>query len=364
MTDTTLIWLRAESKTGEHRAPLTPSDAARLVELGFDIRVEESEQRVFEDTAFAAAGCRLETSGSWRDAPDHAFILGIKELPDESEPLRHRHIYFGHAYKGQPGWKDLLNRFESGSGVLLDLEYLTDESGRRLAAFGFWAGFAGAALGVRLWAGRQNEGPDFKLSPQRPAANQQNLLATIKTRLGKIPEDRARAPKAIVIGALGRCGRGAVSLFEKLELECTRWDIGETAIGGPFAELIDYDIVVNTVLLNQPIPPFLTPELIERPQRRLGIIADVSCDPGNPGNPLPLYDHVTTFQQAAIRVIDSDNPLDIIAVDHLPSLLPMESSMDFSSQLTPLLETLPDGSDAWHRCEQHYRTHAAEISTS
>lgn len=25
--------------------------------------------------------------------------MGIKELPDEDLPLKHRHIYFGHAYK-------------------------------------------------------------------------------------------------------------------------------------------------------------------------------------------------------------------------------------------------------------------------
>ena len=35
-----------------------------------------------------------------------------------------------------------------GGGALLDLEYLTDDHGRRLAAFGYWAGYVGAALAV------------------------------------------------------------------------------------------------------------------------------------------------------------------------------------------------------------------------
>ena len=55
---------------------------------------------------------------------------------------------FGHAYKGQPDGQKLLSRFAAGGGILYDLEYLTDETGRRVAAFGYWAGFAGAAFGA------------------------------------------------------------------------------------------------------------------------------------------------------------------------------------------------------------------------
>ena len=35
------------------------------------------------------------------DAAD-AIIFGLKELPEDGTPLAHRHIMFGHAYKGQP----------------------------------------------------------------------------------------------------------------------------------------------------------------------------------------------------------------------------------------------------------------------
>ena len=36
--------------------------------------------------------------------------------------------------------------FRAGGGALYDLEYLTDDTGRRLAAFGYWAGYAGAGF--------------------------------------------------------------------------------------------------------------------------------------------------------------------------------------------------------------------------
>ncbi len=358
---TSLIWLRAETKRGEHRTPLGPSDAARLVEAGVEVCVEESEQRAFADSAYAAAGCRLVSEGSWPEAPPEAFILGIKELPDEPAPLVHRHIYFGHAYKDQPGWRSLLGRFVAGGGILLDLEFLTDESGRRLAAFGYWAGFAGAALGVRLYAGRQREGVDFALSPQKPAADKAELVNAISNRLALVPDPDRRAPRAVVVGALGRCGRGAVALFDALELPVEQWDIAETVAGGPFDALLDYDLMVNTVLLGEPIPPFLTEREIQRPSRRLSVISDVSCDPGNPGNPLPFYDRVTSFEEPALRVAGGDNPLDLIAVDHLPSLLPRESSIDFSSQLLPQLLELGEMSAAWRRCEERFRRHAARL---
>ena len=47
--------------------------------------------------------------------------------------------------------------------------------------------------------------------------------------------------------------------------------------------------------------------------------------------------------------------VDLIAIDHLPSLLPAESSHDFSSQLLPaLLDLQGDGTGVWHRAYQSF----------
>jgi hypothetical protein len=48
-------------------------------------------------------------------------------------PLKHVHVHFAHCYKQQAGWEKVLARFPRGNGVLLDLEFLTDSSGRRVA---------------------------------------------------------------------------------------------------------------------------------------------------------------------------------------------------------------------------------------
>lgn len=64
------------------------------------------------------------------------------------------------------------------------------------------------------------------------------------------------------------------------------------------------DIFVNCIYLNQPIPPFLNAEFINKAgsQRRLGCVVDVSCDTTNPNNPLPIYDINTTFDEPTVDV--------------------------------------------------------------
>lgn len=64
------------------------------------------------------------------------------------------------------------------------------------------------------------------------------------------------------------------------------------------------DIFVNCIYLNQPIPPFLNADFVNKAgsERRLGCVVDVSCDTTNPNNPLPIYDINTTFDEPTVDV--------------------------------------------------------------
>lgn len=156
-------------------------------------------------------GCELVANNSWSTAPPDIPILGLKELTVSDEPLPHTHIQFAHCYKGQGGWSSVLSRFHRGGGTLYDLEFLTDASGRRVAAFGFHAGFAGAAVGALALAA-QRQGKQLGLLD--PYANETAMIENVKAALG----GSGKGVKALVIGALGRCGRGAVDLFRKIGL--------------------------------------------------------------------------------------------------------------------------------------------------
>ena len=84
-----------------------------------------------------------------------------------------------------------------------------------------------------------------------------------------------------------------------------KWDLAETAKGGPFREILDVDIFVNCIYLSSKIPPFLTADFIESEggkDRRLSVIVDVSCDTTNPNNPIPIYGINTTFTEPTVDV--------------------------------------------------------------
>jgi len=67
-------------------------------------------------------------------------------------------------------------------------------------------------------------------------------------------EGAKRQPQVLVIGALGRCGSGAVSACEKIGLSADnilKWDMAETAKGGPFQEIVEckFDPSLSSSLL-------------------------------------------------------------------------------------------------------------------
>ena len=83
-----------------------------------------------------------------------------------------------------------------------------------------------------------------------------------------------------------------------------KWDMEETAKGGPFQEILDVDIFVNCIYLSSPIPHFVTKEQLQAAgkNRRLSVVVDVSCDTTNPHNPIPIYNINTTFSQPTVPV--------------------------------------------------------------
>lgn len=346
----TQIWLRAEHRTDEARTPLTPAGAAALVARGHVVTVEDSPRRTFATTDYAAAGCATAPEGAWLDAPRAALILGLKELPEGDTPLVHRHIFFGHAYKGQPGAARLLARFRAGGGALYDLEALVDDAGRRVAAFGYWAGYAGAAVSLMAWAAQER---GSIAGPLTGPTDRAGLIAQAAGALAGLPR-----PRALVIGALGRVGTGAADFCAEEGVAVTAWDQAETAHGGPFPEVAAHEIVLNCILARPGVPVFAAPSILTAP-RALRVIGDVACDPGTPYNPVPLYDRATSWAAPVVRV-HTDPVLDIMAIDNLPSLLPREASEDFAAQLLPHLVAL-DAIEAgvWGRARAMFDAHVA-----
>lgn len=335
------LWLRAESRADERRTPLVPTDVATLVAAGIEVVVERSPHRVFADTEYAAVGAELADTGSWPEAPQAAVVLGLKELPPEPYELRHQHVFFGHAYKNQPGARLLLDRFAAGGGQLLDLEYLTDDTGRRIAAFGYWAGYVGAALAVLEHAGALE-------LPLRPGSREQLDEQLAQASTG--------SPRVLVLGALGRSGTGARDALAAAGLTATGWDVAETRQLDR-AAMLDHDVLVNTVLTTEPTRPYLTVDDLAEPHR-LAVLCDVTNDVGSPYNLFPLYAETTSWQQPVYRV--PGDGLAVIAIDNLPSLLPREASIGFSAELVDAIAGLRTDSAPWRRCRELFDRHVVD----
>ncbi|MER5648735.1 saccharopine dehydrogenase [Streptosporangium sp. NPDC002524] len=364
MTDTLRLWMRHEAHPTEARAPIAPADARILTADGIAVTVEDSPQRIFPTSDYARAGCRIAEPGTWPDAPDDHHVIGVKEPEEKPFPLRHRHLFFGHAYKGQEGAGRLLRRFAEGGGSLLDLEYVTDADGTRVAAFGYWAGYMAATLAVLHSRGRLER-------PLRPLP--ERALAAVLAQRGEQREQQEQrggpregprgegAPTALVIGALGRSGRGARSALAAAGVATTCWDVEETRDLDKKA-LLAHDILVNAVATTEPAPAFLTRADLDAPGRRLSVISDVTCDFTSDRNLLPVYDRPTDWHRPVRRLREGPPPVDVIAIDNLPSLVPREASEDFSADLLPHLRLLGVRTPAWQRCLEMFhaaRPHAA-----
>lgn len=349
----THLWIRAEQRDHETRTGITPQGARQLMDAGVQITVEESTNRVIPDVAYAQAGCTMAPAHSWSDAPHDAIIFGLKELPEDDTDLPHRHIMFGHAFKGQPSGLRLLRRFKAGGGTLLDLEYLTDEHGRRVAAFGYWAGYAGAAVALKCWAAQRMSRPMPRVGAYESSTH---LLSDLQTDLLATGTHR---PTALIIGALGRVGTGVADLCTAMGVATTKWDMAETARGAPFPEVLAHDIFFNCVLA-RPGTPVFVPANACHMARRLSVISDIACDPDSDFSPIKVYDCATSWDAPALRV-HKDPVLDVTAIDNLPSMLPLESSEDFAEQLLPTLMTLKDDGPIWQRATTEFEKHQSLV---
>jgi hypothetical protein len=351
-----IFWLRSETKKNEYRRALTPDSCEKIIAAGHKVYIEDWAESIIPTSAYTDIGCISTPDGSWQtDAPTEAIIIGLKALPNNPKTYKHTHIYFAHAYKEQDGWSELLGNFKRDGGKVIDLEYMVNEQGRRVNAFGYWAGYVGAALGALFAKSKNLDLAISELQKLGQFPDKEDLIEFIK----KHTENQRG--EAIVIGCKGRSGAGATELLASLSWPVTGWDKEDTAPGGPFSEILNYELFVNCVLALSPMAPFITKELIETKNHKLKVISDVSCDPDSDCNMVPLYKEATVLGEPLIQVTTGDDPVSLTAIDNLPSILPKEASFDFSSQLESYIINFKEGSGPIFKALEVFRETSARL---
>ena len=385
------IGIRREDKSRwERRVPLVPSDVTMLKKAhGIQVYIQPSENRIFPDEAYRQAGAVVEENLS--SCP---IIFAVKEIPIDFVMPGKTYMFFSHTIKGQPYNMPLLRRLMEYKCQLIDYERVVDDQGRRLIFFGKHAGMAGMtdslwALGRRL----EYEGIPNPFAEMRPAhayksiEEIKNTVARIGQRLAAEGVPAAVAPLVVGFAGYGNVSQGAQSIIEPLRpVEVTPAELRQQGITGltdvrkvykvvfkeedlvsPKAaddtfELNDYyqhpekyvsrfddytphlSILVNCIYWDQRYPRLVTKRVLGElfaPGRtpRLRVIGDISCDiEGSieatlrttmPDDPVYVYDPA---KDEAVSGVAGRGPV-IMAVDILPSELPLISSEDFSRVL-------------------------------
>ena len=123
---------------------------------------------------------------------------------------------------------------------------------------------------------------------------------------------------------------------------------------------MQHEIFLNCILARPGCPVFV-PASAKTAARKLTVIGDIACDPSSEYSPIKVYDRVTEWEAPALGVHDNP-PLDVTAIDNLPSLMPLESSEDYAAQLLPTLLALGQINDGvWARAKAEYDRHIATV---
>jgi saccharopine dehydrogenase (NAD+, L-lysine-forming) len=318
------IIIRREYKTNEFRAPLIPTDCKKCSKFGIKVYVEKSSQRCIPDEDYENNGCILiDDFTTLKLQKSNTLVIGLKEL-DYTNPklLPWCHLYFTHIFKNQVGSEEIIAKLESSDSIIYDYEYFLNKNHKRIIAFGYWAGFIGTALGLLQYYYKSISKDISNLKPYEDASILFEEVEYFKHFFRKI--------NIGIIGINGRSGRGSLFLLERLGIQ----NIHGYSRASDKDPLKQHNIIINCIKLSpEDNNIFISEETLPKFEK-LSVIVDVSCDINAKNNPIRLNYQGTTFDTPVHKINDK---FDIIAIDNLPSLLPKDSSEEFSAKLQKII---------------------------
>lgn len=361
------IGIIREGKTpSDFRAPLTPMQCVAVGKLfpSLKIVVQSSAVRAFKDIEYTALGIDVV-----EDLEDCDVVFGIKEVPIEALIPNKTFFFFSHTIKKQPYNRLLLKSILEKKIQLIDYEVIRDLNNNRLIGFGRYAGIVGcynAFLTYGLKSGR------YVLKPAHACFDR----IEVENELKKV---NLPADFRIVLTGFGRVGHGAAEIIRLLPIQQkTPTEFLEGEFSQPiYTQLESGDYYANK--LEEPFdkkhfykhpenyisifPKFLalcdmyipchfwdsrSPKIIVQadlniPNRRVKVIADISCDTAGPiastiraskiSDPIYGYDPATGLELNFLK----EEAVAVMAVDNLPCELPRDASEGFGEELIKIV---------------------------
>ncbi len=353
--------LRETRRWKDRRVAITPETAVWIRENYPDVElfVQTSELRVHTDEEYKALGFPVVEDVSHCDV-----LIGVKEVEPATMTAGKTYIMFAHVAKKQGYNQSFFAAMAEKKISLIDYEYFTDTSGNRLVAFGFWAGVVGAYYAFKGIARRF-----LKLDIPGPDQCRDMQELHHQLRQFEVP------PLKIVVTGGGRVAAGALEIIREKGIAevsprdflehkydhavFTRLDPEDYVVKNDgsfnlhefYNDPIDYisnfhpylavaDVFVACHFWNDKSPVFFTADDLNEKDFGISLIADISCDLEGPIPTTirtssiddPFYD-IKPDDLTEQPPFSSPQHITVMAVDNLPTALPMDASRSFARDM-------------------------------
>lgn len=341
----------------DRRVVFTPSELVKVKEQfpQAEIKVESSDIRVFADEEYSKLGFEVSD-----DVTDCDVLIGVKEVPVEALIPNKKYFFFSHTIKKQAYNRKLLIACLDRNIELIDHETIVNGTNNRLIGFGRYAGIVGAYNGFRAF------GLKFELFnlPKAETLTDRNALIE-RLRRPMLP------PIKIVLTGHGKVGMGAKEILDAMKIKqvssedyltktytepvYTQIDVmdynkrkdGQEASKKDFyAHPEEYvsnferytkvsDIFMAGHFYANGSPVILTREMLNAPDNKIKVVADISCDVEGPIECTtrsstiaePLYGYYPSEGKEV--AVSHPGAVVVMAVDNLPCELPKDASEGF-----------------------------------
>lgn len=358
------IGLIKETKTPiDNRVALTPSQAKMLMECFPDSEIvaETSDVRAYTDDEYKSLGIQVVN-----DLSDCDVLFGIKEATIDSIIPNKHYFFFGHIAKMQEYNRPLIKAMLNKKITFSDYEYLVDGDGKRVCAFGWWAGVVGVYYTLR----------GYGLKYRLYELPKPDLRFTIKQLLDSLKSIELPKVKVLVTGA-GRVSQGAQYVLNEIgankideneylsidnvnalaycvadvnrlvkrkdgkDFTWSDFSNNATEYESDFIKFAKKtDVLISAHFWAPDAPVYLGEDDLRRDDLRIKMIGDVTCDimgsikstvrSSTHDKPYFDYNPITGKEEEAFS---SDNNITVMAVDTCPNALALDASEYFGDML-------------------------------
>ncbi|XP_038067093.1 alpha-aminoadipic semialdehyde synthase, mitochondrial-like isoform X1 [Patiria miniata] len=222
-TDKPVMAIRREDygSQWERRAPLNPLQVKSFVDAGVKVMVAPSNRRAYTMEDYSKAGAVIQ-----EDLSEASLILGVKQVPINRLLADKTYCFFSHTIKAQSENMPLLDAILEKNIRLIDYEKLVDENGKRVVAFGKFAGIAGMlnilhGIGLRLLA-LGHHTPFIHIAAAHNYRNTGMAMQAVRDAgyriaLGELPQ--SIGPMSFVFMGSGNVSQGAQEVIADLPVE-------------------------------------------------------------------------------------------------------------------------------------------------